>query len=507
MTRSMTSIQILLAFALTLVSSGGTANAMACRDVFSIEHKPHMNQAERANQLSRDLEVPEMIHRLKRQFGLSDLAAETLHEGLLSPDASAYRGKLVRQLVENPTLLSSVEGVVNTIRGSAEMKGMLASKLDQAQPTLREIKAVYVTLSPVVSAIAPFVVGIPGAVALVATHASMEGTAEHSQLEKMRGLGVMALKFAKAKAAQVVNPRVEALREMSQKALGTDVVELGRCTLAACINFASATASEIVPEILDGAATNLRLFLAELEVGLVMAQVARDWRVKGLPITQVELVGGKSGEASLPSLTLEGAVHPLMAMSDQRVEPLSISLNVQQGDGGAITPPSKVVMITGDNGAGKSTLLTTIGWYSALARVGGYVPAARATMSNHMLQTLLKPVDSQAGGTSLLQSEIAHLKEIAATRGDGPSLILLDEPLRGTGDEKRVAIMKHFVDTISDGSSLVIFTTHSRALIHDLAPQSFALTVDRDQNGSRQIRSGIHATTPADIAVDANMFK
>jgi hypothetical protein len=501
------SIQILLAFVLTLTASGASANAMACRDIFSAEGKPRANQAERANQLSRDLEVTELINRLKQQFALSDLAGDTLRDGLLSSESSLYRGKLIRQLVENPTLLSSVEGVVNTIRGSTEMKGMLASKLDRAQPTLREIKAVYVTLSPVVSAIAPFVVGIPGAVALVATHASMEGTAEHSQLEKMKGLGIMALKFAKAKAAQVVNPRVDALREMSQKALGTDVVELGRCTLAACINFASATASEIVPEILDGASTNLRLFLAELEVGLVMAQVARDWRVKGLPITQVELSGGKAGDSSVPSLNLEGAIHPIMAMSDQRLEPLSISLNAQQGEGGASAPQAKVVMITGDNGAGKSTLLTTIGWYSALARVGGYVPAKHATMSSHLLQTLLKPVDSQANGTSLLQSEIAHLKEIAGARSEGPSLILLDEPLRGTSDEKRVAIMKQFVDTISDGSSLVIFSTHSRALIHDLAPQSFALTVDRGQDGGRQVRSGVHSTTPADVTVDPNMFE
>jgi DNA mismatch repair protein MutS len=121
----------------------------------------------------------------------------------------------------------------------------------------------------------------------------------------------------------------------------------------------------------------------------------------------------------------------------------------------------RLLLITGPNMGGKSTYMRQVALVALLARVGSFVPAARARIGPiDQIFTRIGASDDLAGGRSTFMVEMTESANILRNASES-SLVLMDEVGRGTstfdGLALAWAIARHLIEV---NRSYCLFATH-----------------------------------------------
>jgi hypothetical protein len=100
---------------------------------------------------------------------------------------------------------------------------------------------------------------------------------------------------------------------------------------------------------------------------------------------------------------------------------------------------SNFMILTGSNMSGKSTFLRTLGINVVLAGAGAPVCARKAELNLLPLYVSMRQSDSLASGESYFFAEVKRLKHLMEAVSEQPTLVLLDEILRGTNSDDKQA--------------------------------------------------------------------
>ncbi|MBR1542961.1 MAG: DNA mismatch repair protein MutS [Bacteroidaceae bacterium] len=122
-------------------------------------------------------------------------------------------------------------------------------------------------------------------------------------------------------------------------------------------------------------------------------------------------------------------------------------------------------IVTGANMAGKSTFLRTIGMNCLLAMNGMPVFATSLKVSLFNLFTSMRTTDDLSRGISYFNAELLRLQQLMdSCRQHHPTLIILDEILKGTNSADKLGGSRLFLQTISRQPVTGIIATHDLAL-------------------------------------------
>lgn len=133
-------------------------------------------------------------------------------------------------------------------------------------------------------------------------------------------------------------------------------------------------------------------------------------------------------------------------------------------------------IITGANMAGKSTFLRTLGVNYILAMNGLPVFAEEMRVSVFRLFTNMRTTDDLTHGISYFNAELLRLKQLIASLDPNvPSLIILDEILKGTNSLDKLNGSRLFLEYISERNVTGVIATHDLELskLEDESPQRF----------------------------------
>ena len=133
-------------------------------------------------------------------------------------------------------------------------------------------------------------------------------------------------------------------------------------------------------------------------------------------------------------------------------------------------------IITGANMAGKSTFLRTLGVNYILAMNGLPVFAEETRVSVFRLFTNMRTTDDLTHGISYFNAELLRLKQLIASLDPNvPSLIILDEILKGTNSLDKLNGSRLFLEYISERNVTGVIATHDLELskLEDENPQRF----------------------------------
>jgi hypothetical protein len=126
---------------------------------------------------------------------------------------------------------------------------------------------------------------------------------------------------------------------------------------------------------------------------------------------------------------------------------------------------AQLILVTGSNMSGKTTFLRTVGVNLLLAQCGSPVCAAAFSFTPMQLLTSLRISDSLQEQTSYFMAELKKLQQIVASLETGsPTLVLIDEILRGTNSEDKTYGSEHFARKLLGYRCLTFFATHDLAL-------------------------------------------
>jgi DNA mismatch repair ATPase MutS len=153
------------------------------------------------------------------------------------------------------------------------------------------------------------------------------------------------------------------------------------------------------------------------------------------------------------SLNGTGLGHPLILNSDRVNNPVLINED------------KKLHIVTGSNMAGKSTYLRTIGINQVLALAGAPVCAKTFSTPNIKMITFMRIKDSVKDQTSTFYAEIKRLKQVLdEVASETPTLVLLDEILRGTNSKDKHDGSKAIIERLLTENALTMIATHDLEL-------------------------------------------
>jgi hypothetical protein len=167
---------------------------------------------------------------------------------------------------------------------------------------------------------------------------------------------------------------------------------------------------------------------------------------------------------------------------------------------------NQIAIVTGANMAGKSTFLRVIGINMALAYTGAPVCAASFKISTLDLISSMRISDSLRDDVSYFYAELRRLKSIRQKVESGdPTLILLDEMLRGTNSKDKQQGSKAFVQNLLGYNCLALVATHDLMLgqLEEEYPAKIknfsfeSLLVDNELIFDYKIKAGIARNTNA----------
>ena len=125
----------------------------------------------------------------------------------------------------------------------------------------------------------------------------------------------------------------------------------------------------------------------------------------------------------------------------------------------------KLILVTGSNMSGKTTFLRTIGVNLLLAQCGAPVCATAFSFTPVQILTSLRISDSLQEQTSYFMAELKKLQQIISRLETGaPTLVLIDEILRGTNSEDKTYGSEQFARKLVKYRCLSLFATHDLAL-------------------------------------------
>ncbi len=207
-----------------------------------------------------------------------------------------------------------------------------------------------------------------------------------------------------------------------------------------------------IVEQLDATLPDLRR-LFRLIGELDALQSVASWRT-GLPgFCRPEFVDGER------TLRVEDAVHPLLD------DPIPNSFD--------LTAHSLVV--TGSNMSGKSTFLRTIGLATIFAQTLHTVPAVRYVACPLRVASSVTIRDDIESGRSFYLAEAQRLLRLLRFADeDGPALVLVDEPLRGTNSTERIAAVSEILLHLAEVGALTVVATHELQIAELVATRYFA---------------------------------
>lgn len=133
-------------------------------------------------------------------------------------------------------------------------------------------------------------------------------------------------------------------------------------------------------------------------------------------------------------------------------------------------------IITGANMAGKSTFLRTLGVNYILAMNGLPVFADEMRISLFHLFTNMRTTDDLTHGISYFNAELLRLEQLIGNlKPDTPSLIILDEILKGTNSLDKLNGSRLFLEYISKRNVTGVIATHDLELskLEEENPQRF----------------------------------
>nr|WP_314697383.1 DNA mismatch repair protein MutS [uncultured Prevotella sp.] len=122
-------------------------------------------------------------------------------------------------------------------------------------------------------------------------------------------------------------------------------------------------------------------------------------------------------------------------------------------------------IVTGANMAGKSTFLRSLGINYLLAMNGLPVFAEHLKVSVFHLFTSMRTTDDLTHGISYFNAELLRLKKLLGSlRDDVPSLIILDEILKGTNSLDKLNGSRLFLQYIAERNVTGVIATHDLEL-------------------------------------------
>lgn len=149
----------------------------------------------------------------------------------------------------------------------------------------------------------------------------------------------------------------------------------------------------------------------------------------------------------------EAIYHPLIPKADNVSNDAGIGKN------------SKLMLITGSNMSGKTTYLRTVGINTLMAQCGLPVCAKAFHFSPVHIYSSIRISDSLQQHTSYFMAELKRLQTIKKSiETNAPSLVLIDEILRGTNSEDKYNGSALFVQQLIKYNSLTLFATHDLKL-------------------------------------------
>lgn len=133
-------------------------------------------------------------------------------------------------------------------------------------------------------------------------------------------------------------------------------------------------------------------------------------------------------------------------------------------------------IVTGANMAGKSTFLRTVGINILLASIGAPVCASEFTFSSINVFSSMRTADNLSQNTSYFQAELIRLKQLMQfTKNNTPTLIILDEILKGTNSIDKLNGSKQFLLKLLNYNVCGLVATHDLLLgdLETAMPETF----------------------------------
>ncbi len=210
------------------------------------------------------------------------------------------------------------------------------------------------------------------------------------------------------------------------------------------------------------------------EIAKILKELSAEFFTKSYEFSQIEELYadfeislakaklGRTYRGVFPELKEKGilkifsGIHPLLILKDREEtsnKPVYNDFIVEEG-----------LLISGPNLGGKTVSLKTIGLLTLMAQSGFLIPAKFAEIPVFS-KIFVDMGDDQdiLQGESSFSSHLKSLKEIL-DKADSQSLVLLDEPGKGTNPEEGVALVAAIIEELLNRNSKIVITTHSQFL-------------------------------------------
>jgi MutS-like protein len=152
--------------------------------------------------------------------------------------------------------------------------------------------------------------------------------------------------------------------------------------------------------------------------------------------------------------------------------------------GNSIDVNDEIIMVTGSNLAGKSTFLKAIAINLILGKSLNICFAKSASLNNLDVYSSFKISDDLFNAKSFFNVELDVIKTIV-DNSDSKSIVLLDEPFKGTNSSERMALNISVLKYLYKKKCKIILTTHDVKLFSYISnislPYNFNLTMKQDK--------------------------
>ncbi len=154
-------------------------------------------------------------------------------------------------------------------------------------------------------------------------------------------------------------------------------------------------------------------------------------------------------------LALRRARHPLLILGGVQVVPNDVELS----------PPQRVLVVTGPNTGGKTVTLKTVGLCAMMALSGLHIPADSGSIVPRVPSIFSDLGDEQdlEQHLSTFSGHIVNLMAIFDALEPG-SLVLLDEIVIGTDPMQGAALAQALLEAFADRGAITLVTTHYESL-------------------------------------------